>query len=136
MSSDAKTTKTGGKLSEEINKMEYEPILPVEKQLIGWSLALGTGLLVFLYWLSVTFFPSGTKNRARSIAPGRDQRNCIPRCGSCIEGQPGPRPLPFRRERVGAHAVRLRIRSGKTGISPTIGRHRFHSPHLHVDALD
>jgi hypothetical protein len=47
------------KLSEEMVKMEYEPILPVEKKLIGWSVAIGFGLLFFLYWLSVTLFPTG-----------------------------------------------------------------------------
>ena len=47
------------KLSEELKKMEYEPILPVEKKLIGWSVGLGTALLVILYWVSATFFPSG-----------------------------------------------------------------------------
>ena len=47
------------KLSEELKKMEYEPLLPVEKKLIGWSIGLGTVLLVLLYWVSVMFFPSG-----------------------------------------------------------------------------
>jgi hypothetical protein len=47
------------KLSEELKKMEYEPLLPVEKKLIGWSIGLGVGLLVVLYWVSITFFPSG-----------------------------------------------------------------------------
>jgi len=47
------------KLAEELKKMEYEPLLPIEKKLIGWSLGLGTGLLICLYWVSATFFPSG-----------------------------------------------------------------------------
>jgi len=47
------------KLSEELQKMEYEPLLPVEKKLIGWSIGLGTVLLVVLYLVSATFFPSG-----------------------------------------------------------------------------
>jgi hypothetical protein len=57
----AQTTKAtdSAKLSVEMEKMEYEPILPVEKKLIGWSIALGVGLLFFLYWLSVTLFPTG-----------------------------------------------------------------------------
>lgn len=48
-------------LTSELEKMnaEYEPLLPVEKQLIGWSVGLGTGLLLILYWVSSTFFPSG-----------------------------------------------------------------------------
>ena len=47
------------KLSEEIKKMEYEPLLPVEKKLIGWSIGLGVVLLGILVWVSYTFFPSG-----------------------------------------------------------------------------
>jgi hypothetical protein len=44
------------KLSEELRKMEYEPLLPIEKKLIGWSLALGLCLILVLVWLSRTFF--------------------------------------------------------------------------------
>ena len=47
------------KLAEELKKMEYEELLPVEKQLIGWSVGLGTALLVILYFVSALFFPSG-----------------------------------------------------------------------------
>ncbi len=47
------------KLSEELKKMEYEPLLPVEKQLIGWSIGLGIVLLAILVWVSYTFFPGG-----------------------------------------------------------------------------
>ncbi|MFO0751952.1 MAG: hypothetical protein U0411_01325 [Thermodesulfovibrionales bacterium] len=45
-------------LSEELRRMhaEYEPLLPAEKKLIGWSIGLGIGLLFFLYWVSATFF--------------------------------------------------------------------------------
>jgi len=44
------------KFSDEIKKMEYEPLLPIEKKLIGWSLGLGVILLGILIWLSSTFF--------------------------------------------------------------------------------
>lgn len=47
------------KLSTEMTKMEYEPLLPVENHLIGWSIGLGVVLLIFLYWLSATLFPTG-----------------------------------------------------------------------------
>jgi hypothetical protein len=47
------------KLSEELKKMEYEPLLPVEKKLIAWSIGIGVILLFVLYWVSTTFFPSG-----------------------------------------------------------------------------
>ena len=45
------------KLIDELQKMEYEPLLPVEKKLIIWSIGIGVISLGFLYWLSVTFFP-------------------------------------------------------------------------------
>ena len=45
------------KFSDEIKKMEYEPLLPIEKKLIGWSLGLGIFLLGILIWVSYTFFP-------------------------------------------------------------------------------
>jgi len=49
------------KLSEEIEKMseEYEPLMPVEKKLIAWSLILGTALIGILLFVSYTFFPAG-----------------------------------------------------------------------------
>ena len=45
------------KLTEELKKMEHEPLLPVEKKLIGWSLALGVALLGLLIWISNKLFP-------------------------------------------------------------------------------
>lgn len=47
------------KLAEEISKMEYEELLPVEKKLISWSIGIGIVLLVVLVWISYTFFPAG-----------------------------------------------------------------------------
>ncbi len=47
------------KIAEELEKMEYEPLLPVEKKLIGWSIGLGVVLLGILVWISYTFFPGG-----------------------------------------------------------------------------
>ena len=44
------------KFAEEIRKMEYEPLLDVEKRLITWSLALGVVLIGILVWVSHTFF--------------------------------------------------------------------------------
>jgi hypothetical protein len=35
-------------LKNEINAAAVEPLLPIEKKLIGWSLGLGIGLLVVL----------------------------------------------------------------------------------------
>lgn len=44
------------KLREELNKMAYEPLLPVEKRLILWSVGLGLALLGLLLWVSKRFF--------------------------------------------------------------------------------
>jgi hypothetical protein len=47
------------RLADEIKKMGYEPLLPVEKRLIGMSITLGVILLGILVWVSYTFFPAG-----------------------------------------------------------------------------
>ncbi len=47
------------KLAEELKRMEYEPLLPVEKKLISYSLIFGAVLLGILVWVSYTFFPGG-----------------------------------------------------------------------------
>jgi len=49
--------KKDASFSEELAKMEWEPLLPIEKKLIGWSLGLGTALLFILYYVSNIFFP-------------------------------------------------------------------------------
>jgi hypothetical protein len=43
------------KIGEEIRKMEYEPLLPIEKQLIGWSLGIGIVLMLVLAFISHAF---------------------------------------------------------------------------------
>ncbi|HEY7248141.1 MAG TPA: hypothetical protein VH678_30120 [Xanthobacteraceae bacterium] len=40
------------KLADEMGRMAYEPLLPVEKRLITWSLAIGIVLLVVLAVIS------------------------------------------------------------------------------------
>ena len=40
------------KIGEELKKEQYVPLLPVEKKLIAWSLAIGLTLLAVLYFLS------------------------------------------------------------------------------------
>ena len=42
------------KVGEELRNMEYEPLLPVEKQLIGWSLGIGIALLLVLAFITQT----------------------------------------------------------------------------------
>ena len=48
-----------GQLAKELKEMPWEPLLPVEKKLLGWSIGLGLGLLGILVWVSYTFFPAG-----------------------------------------------------------------------------
>jgi len=43
------------KIAEEMQKMPYEPLLPIEKKLIGWSLGLGIALLVVLLVVARVF---------------------------------------------------------------------------------
>jgi hypothetical protein len=45
-------------LKEEMKTMEHEPLLPVEKKLIGYSIGLGILLLFVFVWLSQTYFPA------------------------------------------------------------------------------
>ena len=40
------------KIGDEMRKMDHEPLLPVEKKLITWSLTLGIVLLVVLAVIS------------------------------------------------------------------------------------
>ncbi|HEX4985277.1 MAG TPA: hypothetical protein VFV71_04305 [Burkholderiales bacterium] len=46
-------------IGEEMRKMPVEPLLPVEKKLIGWSLGLGLVLMIVLVFVSRTWFPAG-----------------------------------------------------------------------------
>jgi hypothetical protein len=43
--------------TEQMEVEKYEPLLPVEKKLIAWSLILGVVLLGILILVSYTFFP-------------------------------------------------------------------------------
>ena len=40
------------KLSDELRRMEPEPILPIERKLVGWSIGLGLALLAILVAVS------------------------------------------------------------------------------------
>jgi hypothetical protein len=46
------TTQQQTKIADELGKMRYEPLLPIEKKLIGWSLGTGIVLLVVLALIS------------------------------------------------------------------------------------
>ncbi len=46
------------RVADELKRMKEEPLLPVEKKLIGWSLIIGAALLGVLVWISYTFFPA------------------------------------------------------------------------------
>ena len=45
-------------LKTELGNAAYEPLLPIEKKLIGWSLGIGITLLVAL-WVVSKLFPVG-----------------------------------------------------------------------------
>ena len=47
------------RIGEEIAKMHAEPLLPVEKKLIAWSLILGIVLLAVLLWTGTASIPVG-----------------------------------------------------------------------------
>jgi hypothetical protein len=59
MSEPAQGTDPAGepRLAEELAAIPSEPLLPVERRLIAWSLILGVALLGLLVWLSNTLFP-------------------------------------------------------------------------------
>jgi hypothetical protein len=44
------------KLVDELKKMPYEPLLPIEKKLVLWSLVLGVFLLAVLMTVDRLFF--------------------------------------------------------------------------------
>jgi hypothetical protein len=44
------------RIADELKKMPEEPLLPIEKKLVAYSLILGVVLLVFLLWLNRTIF--------------------------------------------------------------------------------
>ena len=49
--------KTESDIGSELRQMPVEPLLPIEKKLIGWSLALGVVLLFILIWATRTLLP-------------------------------------------------------------------------------
>lgn len=58
MANDSDKPSTDRQLSEELSRIPYEPLLPVEIKLIVGSLVLGAALLGVLVWASNTFFPA------------------------------------------------------------------------------
>jgi hypothetical protein len=44
------------RIADELRKMEKEPLLPIEKKLIVWSISLGIFLLGILIWASHALF--------------------------------------------------------------------------------
>jgi len=45
-------------IRQEMQTMPYEPLLAIEKRLIGWSLIVGVVLMVILIFFSHTYFPA------------------------------------------------------------------------------
>jgi len=46
-------------IGQELENMPYEPLLPIEKKLIVWSLGTGVLLLIILVVLGRYVFPAG-----------------------------------------------------------------------------
>lgn len=44
-------------VASEIRKMSAEPLLPIEKKLIGWSLGIGIALLIVLVTIAKIVIP-------------------------------------------------------------------------------
>ncbi|MCL2660432.1 MAG: hypothetical protein FWD64_07955 [Acidobacteriaceae bacterium] len=55
---EVKVSNEPAKLADEMQKMEHEPLLRVEKQLIAWSISLGIVLTVVLYLVSLKVVPA------------------------------------------------------------------------------
>ena len=53
------TEDKGPRIGEELRKMPVEPLLPIEKKLIAWSLIIGVVLLAVLVWTGNSSFPIG-----------------------------------------------------------------------------
>ena len=51
---------TDADTARELAQIEYEPLLPVEKQLIAGSLILGVLLLGILLWVTSRYVPTGS----------------------------------------------------------------------------
>jgi hypothetical protein len=47
------------KIGEELEKIPYEPLLPIEMKLIRWSLGIGLVMMGVLIFISYTYFPAG-----------------------------------------------------------------------------
>jgi len=43
------------KIADELKKMEHEPLLPIEKKLIVWSIVSGVVLAALLLWIGHVF---------------------------------------------------------------------------------
>ncbi len=46
------------RIADQLGTMGEEPLLPVEKKLVAWSLISGIVLLGVLVWISYAFFPA------------------------------------------------------------------------------
>ncbi|MBI4517410.1 MAG: hypothetical protein HY699_16525 [Deltaproteobacteria bacterium] len=44
------------RIGDELARIPFEPLLPIEKKLIAWCLVLGVLLMAVLVWVSYRFF--------------------------------------------------------------------------------
>lgn len=55
-------------LSAELRKLELEPLLPIEKKLIGWCLAIGVTLLIVLAIVNHSYRSERSEGSCRDLA--------------------------------------------------------------------
>src|SRR5262249_4064604 len=94
------------KVGDELRKMPVEPLLPVEKKLIAWSLGLGVVLLAVLIALTRAFPVAAGWAATRASRPTRGSRGRslpFPRVGTPRTPRAKPRRAPrCRRSRAPA----------------------------------
>lgn len=57
MTSEEAVAKEEASIRKELGRMPAEPLLPIEKKLVAWSLGAGALLLVLLVWATRVLFP-------------------------------------------------------------------------------
>jgi len=64
-------------ISEEMKKMDYEPLLPAEKKMIVYNLVIGVVLLTVLVWVNHTFFAT-SQIQAQPVAAQTAGQTLVP----------------------------------------------------------
>jgi hypothetical protein len=76
-------------LRTELSKVEAEPLLPIEKKLIGWSLGIGLTLLIILAIVN-HFLPAATPARETKEKPPAAEATPVPAPAAPVAVTPPP----------------------------------------------